>query len=234
MTRRRSRLLALAAAMVLAIQPATGRAAGCKLALVLALDISSSVNQREYRIQLQGLALAFRTPEVIEAILTPPGAAIAAIVYEWSGYNQQDVVIPWIMLDSEAVILDFAATLAAHRRPYTDLTTSLGKAIEYGAKLFDRAPPCGRRVIDISGDGENNDGVGPEYFRAQGKLDGITINGLVVQGAYPDPAIYYRDHVIQGPDAFVALARDFYDYPPVMIDKLLREIDPEMILGAAR
>ena len=234
MTRRRTRLLALAAAVALALQPGTGRAAGCKLALVLALDISSSVNQREYRIQLQGLALAFRTPEVIEAILTPPGAAIAAIVYEWSGYNQQDVVIPWIMLDSEAVILDFAATLAAHRRPYTDLTTSLGKAIEYGAKLFDRAPPCGRRVIDISGDGENNDGVGPEYFRAQGKLDGITINGLVVQGAYPDPVPYYREHVIQGPGAFVALARDFYDYPAVMIAKLLREIDQEMILGAAR
>ncbi len=234
MTRRRSRLLALAAAMVLAIQPATGRAAGCKLALVLALDISSSVNQREYNIQLQGLVRAFRTPEVIEAILTPPGVAIAAIVYEWSGYNQQDVVIPWTMLDSSAAILDFAATLAAHRRPYTDLTTSLGKAIEYGAKLFGRAPPCGRRVIDISGDGENNDGVGPEYFRAQGKLDGITINGLVVQGAYPDPVPYYRDHVIQGPGAFVALARDYDDYPPVMIGKLLREIDQEMILGEAR
>ena len=234
MTRWRPRLLALAAAVVLALQPGSGRAAGCKLALVLALDISSSVNQREYRIQLQGLARAFRTPEVIEAILTPPGAAIAAIVYEWSGYNQQDVVIPWTMLDSEAVILDFAAILAAHRRPYTDLTTSLGKAVEYGASLFARAPPCGRRVIDISGDGENNDGVGPEYFRAQGKLDGITINGLVVQGAYPDPVPYYREHVIQGPGAFVALARDFYDYPAVMIAKLLREIDQEMILGAAR
>jgi len=231
MTRRCSRLLALATAIGLALQPAAGRAAGCKLALVLALDISSSVNQREYNIQLQGLAKALRTPAVIEAILTPPGAAIAAIVYEWSGYNQQDVVIPWTMLDSEAVILDFAATLAAHRRPYADLTTSLGKAVEYGAMMFAKAPPCGRKVIDISGDGENNDGVGPEYFRAQGKLDGITINGLVVQGAFPDPAPYYRDHVIQGPGAFVALARDYSDYPPVMIGKLLREIDQEMILG---
>jgi len=234
MTRRRSRLFALAAAMVLAIQPAAGRAAGCKLALVLGLDISSSVNQREYKIQLQGLAQAFRTPEVIEAILTPPGAAVAVIIYEWSGYNQQDLVIPWTMLDSSAVILDVAATLAAHRRPYTDLTTSLGKAVEYGAMMFAKAPPCGRRVIDISGDGENNDGVGPEYFRAQGKLDGITINGLVVQGAYPDPVPYYREHVIQGPGAFVALARDYDDYPPVMIAKLLREIDLEMILGEAQ
>jgi hypothetical protein len=219
--------------MVLLTQPGPSGAAGCKLALALALDISSSVNGREYDIQLQGLARAFRTPEVIEAILTPQGSGIAAIVYEWSGYNQQDVVIPWTMLDSEAVILGFAATLAAHRRPYSDLTTSLGKAVEYGAALFGRAPPCGRNVIDISGDGENNDGVGPEYFRAQGKLDGITINGLVVQGAYPDPVPYYRDHVIQGPGAFVAMARDFDDYPSVMISKLLREIDQEMVLGEA-
>jgi hypothetical protein len=225
---------AFAICLALASQPDTARAASCKLALVLALDISSSVNEREYNIQLQGLARAFRTPEVIEAILTPPGVGIAAIVYEWSGYNQQDVVIPWTMLDSEAAILDVAATLAAHRRPYIDLTTALGKAVEYGAQLFGRSPPCGRQVIDISGDGENNDGVGPEYFRAQGKLAGITINGLVIQGAFPDPVIYYRDHVIQGSGAFVARARDFDDYPSVIIGKLLREIDQELILGAAR
>jgi hypothetical protein len=234
MCRWRVRCLALAACLAVAVLPGAGRAAGCKLALVLALDISSSVNQREYNIQLQGLAKAFRTPEVIEAILTPKGTGIAAIVYEWSGYNQQDVMIPWTMLDSEAAIFGFAATLSAHRRPYTDLTTALGKAVEYGALMFRYAPPCGRKVIDISGDGENNDGVGPGYYRAQGKLEGITINGLVVQGAFPDPAPYYREHVIQGPGAFVALARNFDDYPSVMIGKLLREIDLEMILGEGR
>lgn len=215
-------------------QAQTSQATVCKLALVLALDISSSVNEREYEVQLHGLAQAFRTPEVIEAILTPKGAGIAAIVYEWSGYNQQDIVIPWMMLDSEAVILDIAATLTEHRRPYSDLTTALGKSVEYGAQLFNRAPACVRKVIDISGDGENNDGVGPEFYRAQGKLNGITINGLVVEGAVPDPVAYYRDHVIQGQGAFVARARDFDDYPSVMIGKLLREIDQEMILGEAR
>ncbi len=97
--------------------------------------------------------------------------------------------------------------------------------------MFVRAPACARQVIDISGDGENNDGVGPDYFRAQGKLDGITINGLVVQGAFPDPAPYYRDYVIQGPGAFLALARHFDDYPSVIIGKLLREIGHELILG---
>ena len=233
MRRWRLRMLAATACLALASQPASGQPVSCKLALVLALDISSSVNEREYNIQLQGLARALRTPEVIQAILTPEGVGIAVIVYEWSGYNQQDIVIPWTILDSEAVILDLAATLSAHRRPYSDLTTAIGKAVEYGARMFQTAPTCGRKVIDISGDGENNDGVGPEYFRAQGKLDGITINGLVIQGAFPDPAPYYRNHVVQGPGAFVALARDYDDYPSVIIGKLLREIDQEMILGEA-
>lgn len=214
--------------------PHAAQAGPCKLALVLALDISSSVNQREYDIQLQGLAQAFRTPAVIEAILTPVGVGVAAIIYEWSGYNQQDIVIPWTMLDSESAILDVATTLAAHRRPYSDLTTALGKSVEYGAMMFWRAPSCARKVIDISGDGENNDGVGPEFYRAQGKLNGITINGLVVEGAVPDPVAYYQNFVIQGPGAFVARARDFDDYPSVMIGKLLREIDQEMILGDVR
>jgi hypothetical protein len=229
-----SRWVAIGTGLALLGQSQIGHATVCKLALVLAMDISSSVNQREYDIQLQGLAQAFRTPEVIDAILTPKGVGIAVIVYEWSGYNQQDIVIPWTMLDNEAVILDIAATLAAHRRPYSDLTTALGKSIEYGARMFGRAPVCGRKVIDISGDGENNDGAGPEFYRAQGKLNGITINGLVVQGAVPDPVAYYRDHVIQEPGSFVAMARDFDDYPSVMIGKLLREVDQEMILGEFR
>lgn len=222
--------LAFGAALGGAAGPA--RAAGCKLALALALDISSSVNRREYDLQRLGLVHAFRTPSVIDAILTPRGFGIAAAVFEWSGYSQQDVVIPWTMLDSEARIRDFADTLAAHRRPYSDLATALGKAVEYGAHLFAMAPPCARRVLDVSGDGENNDGVGPEYFRDQGILEGITINGLVVRGADPDPLPYYRIHVVQGPGAFLAQARNYEDYPSVILDKLLREIDQQLILGA--
>jgi len=234
MARLRSPLLALAACLALTGQPDSGRAAGCKLALVLALDISSSVNAREYALQLHGLAGAFRTPEVIEAILAPQGTGIAVIVYEWSGYNQQDIVIPWTMLDSEPPIRALADRLAAHRRPYTDLSTALGKAVEYGARMFASAPPCARRVIDISGDGENNDGAGPDEYRARGLLDGLTINGLAIQGADPDPAPYYRAQVIQGPGAFLVLARDFDDYPAAIISKLLREIDQQAILGELR
>ncbi len=229
---RAGRMTALLAAAALAAAPAT--AGQCKLALALALDISSSVNGREYAIQRDGLARAFRTPEVIEAILTPEGTGVAVAVYEWSGYNQQDVVVPWTLLRTEAAVRALADRIAAHRRPYSDLTTALGKAVEYGAGLLARAPPCARQVLDVSGDGENNDGAGPSHYRAEGKLAGITINGLVITGAVPDPVAYYRDHVIQGPGAFLALARHYHDYPAVIIGKLLREIDERMVLGEAR
>jgi len=227
---RRARLLGSLAALAGAALPGPA-AAFCKLALAFALDISSSVNDAEYRLQLDGLAHALERHEVIEALLTPEGAHIAAIAYEWSGYNQQDLLTPWTRLDSPEAVRAFAGRLRAHQRIYSDFPTAIGKAVEYGARLFETAPDCGRQVIDISGDGENNDGVGPEYFRAQGLLDGITINGLVILGAYPHPGIYYREHVMQGPDAFVALARDFEDYRDVMIGKLLREINAELVVG---
>ncbi|MEM8791859.1 MAG: DUF1194 domain-containing protein [Pseudomonadota bacterium] len=221
------RALVFLAAITIA-QPA---AAFCKLALALGMDISSSVNALEYRLQLEGLAYALEREEVIEAILTPEGAHIAATAYEWSGYQQQDLVIGWTILDSPEAIRAFAQRLRNHTRPYAEFPTAVGKALEYGARLFDTAPACGRQVIDLSGDGENNVGVGPGYFREQGLLDGITINGLVILGAFPNPAIYYRTHVMQGPDAFVAIARDFEEYRFVMAGKLLREINAQTIVG---
>lgn len=227
------RIAALLAAALLAA-PAPASAMVCKLALVLGLDISSSVNAREYRLQLEGLAHALEHEKVMEAILSPEGMGIAVITYEWSGYAQQDLVTGWELLGSREAIRAYAARLRAHQRVYADFPTAIGKAVEYGARLFDTAPPCARRVIDLSGDGENNDGVGPDHFRKQGLLDGITINGLVILGAFPDPSVYYRTHVMQGPDAFVAIARDFADYREVMIGKLLREIGQELILGDAR
>lgn len=211
---------------------ATPAKAQCKLALVLGLDISSSVSAQEYDIQLEGLAEAFRTPAVVEAILTPTGAHVAAMAFEWSGRRQQAIIADWTTLDTPAAIARFADQLSAHRRSASDLGTAVGEALRFAAARFDTAPPCARRTIDLSGDGNNNDGPHPSGFRARGLFDGMTINGLVIQGAYPDPALFYRAEVIQGPDAFVALARDFSDYPGVIIGKLLREIEAELVLGA--
>ncbi|MEO0761770.1 MAG: DUF1194 domain-containing protein [Pseudomonadota bacterium] len=221
----------MAAALVL---PGQAAASSCKLALALGLDISSSVNEGEYRLQLDGLADALAHELVIEAILKPEGSHIAVVAYEWSGYAQQDLITGWTILDSAAAVHAYAARLKAHVRTYADFPTAVGKAVEYGARLFDTAPPCGRQTLDLSGDGENNDGVGPEVARAAGLLDGITINGLVILGAFPDPATYYERQVIQGPGAFIAVARDFSDYRRVMLGKLLREIDQQLVLGALR
>jgi len=226
------RLTGAALFAVLAATPA--KAGFCKLALVLALDISSSVNAREYRIQLEGVARALRVDMVQQAILSPHGAGVAVLAFEWSGVAQQALIADWTLLDSRAAIERFAERLIAHRRSADDQSTAVGEALAFAARQFARAPDCARRTIDISGDGENNVGTDPDPYRAAGLFDGITINGLVVQGAYPNPVIYYRAHVMQGPDAFVAMARHFGDYPPVIIGKLLREIGQAMILGDRR
>ncbi len=228
---RTSVTLLMPCAMLALFLSAAPAAAFCKVALALGLDISSSVNAYEYRLQQEGLASALESPQVQEAILTPKGTYIEAAAYEWSGFPQQSLILDWTRLDSPGAISLFANRLRQNWRRYSEFSTSVGKAVEFGANLLRRSPPCARKVLDLSGDGENNDGAGPEFYRKQGVLDGITINGLVILGAYPNPAIYYREYVIQGPNAFLAQAMSFEDYRDVMLGKLLREIDQEMVLG---
>lgn len=208
--------------------------APCRLALVLGLDVSSSVNAREYRIQLGGLVRAFRTAEVQRAILSPAGTSIAILAFEWSGADHQRLIVPWTRLADRTGIEAFADRLAGHRRTADDGSTAVGEALKFAARSFAAAPPCGARTGDLSGDGETNEGPHPEVYRAAGLFDGLTINGLAVQGAYPNPGLYYRRQVMQGPDAFVALARDFDDYPSVIVGKLLRELDVGLVVGHAK
>ncbi len=223
--------LRLAAAALFASLAADVAWAECKLALALALDISSSVDAREYELQMEGLAQAFESDAVIQAILTPEGAHVAVAAYEWSGYQQQDLLADWTVLDSEPAIRAFVSRLRAHRRPYAEFATAMGKGVEFGALLLRAAPQCRRSVIDVSGDGQNNDGVGPDYFVGTGLLEGITVNGLVIQGAVPDPSRYYEKYVLHGPDAFMVVAAGFEDFFTAMKEKLLRELQAEMVMG---
>ncbi|MEM1300428.1 MAG: DUF1194 domain-containing protein [Pseudomonadota bacterium] len=221
-------MLCLALAAIVAAAPAQ---AACKLALALGLDVSSSVDADEYRLQLEGLAAALTSPQIVDAILRPEGAHIVAAAYEWSGYKHQALLIDWTVLDSPAAVASFANRLSARERTQANLATALGKGVEFGARLLQRAPNCARYTIDISGDGLNNDGVGPQYFVREGLLDGTTVNGLVIRGAVPDPVSYYRKHVQHGPDAFVIVADGFSDYRQAMEEKLLREIDAQLVIG---
>jgi len=209
-----------------------GEAVACRLALALGLDISSSVNSLEYAIQKDGLAAALRSEDVRSALLGQAGEVRVA-VFEWSGYPQQDVVVDWTPILSSADIDALAARVDGHRRAYAEFATAVGKAVEYGALMLRRAGRCERRVLDLSGDGAHNEGPEAEAYATL--LGGITINALVIKGAFPDPEDYYRDHVIRGPGAFTIVARNgFEDYPDLIRGKLLREIEPPMLTGSIR
>lgn len=206
--------------------------ASCEIALALALDISSSVNAQEYEVQKGGLARALRDPAVREAVLVPPGG-VALIAYEWSGWQQQDVIADWSLIQGEADLDAFVARIDTHQREYAEFSTAIGRALLYGAELFDRLPyRCGQHVIDVSGDGVNNEGVAPGSPRVRARLAGVTVNALVIGGATPPPAPYYRNQVITGPGAFMMVARNgFDDYPELIRGKLLKELQQVLYIG---
>ncbi len=133
-------------------------------------------------------------------------------------------------------IRHFAAGLDAHKRRFGRSSTALGQGLSFGVKQFTSLPAiCDRQVIDVSGDGVNNDGGAPEALHDGGRFSGVTINGLVVAGATPNPVPYYREKVIYGTDAFMMVARKgFEDYPDLIKGKLLRELRPPLFVGEAR
>lgn len=224
---------AILTAAMTAITPVVAKAE-CAVALALALDISSSVNAQEYNIQKGGLAHALRDPSVREVILNPPGS-VALLAYEWSGWQQQDVIADWALIETPTDLDAFADQLDQHYRDYAEFSTAIGKALTFGADQFDRLPfRCARRVIDVSGDGVNNEERAPDDPRVRARLRGITVNALVISGASPPPARYYRDHVIFGPGAFMMVARNgFKDYPELIKGKLLRELQQMLFIGEA-
>ncbi|MDZ7823922.1 MAG: DUF1194 domain-containing protein [Ahrensia sp.] len=196
----------------------------CALSLVLAIDVSSSVNANEYALQMQGLANALRDDDVREAIRFSGGIQLMA--FEWSGRFQQIEVLPWIYLATDTAIFGAADRIASHERSYADLPTALGFALGHASVQLQNAPlACSRQAIDVSGDGVSNDGFEPSLAYSNFVFDGVQVNGLVIAGATPDPVKYYRDEVIYGPGAFIEVAANFDDFERAMKRKLLREIN---------
>lgn len=213
---------------------AAGPASACRLALMLALDISASVDGAEDRLQRQGLARALAAPEVADALLSG-GDPVALAVFEWSGRDQQDMILPWVMLDSPAAIAAAAARIAASRRSYAAFSTGVGAMLAYADPLFDQGPGCTAQTLDVSGDGIHNDGPDPASVYARGLLAGVTVNGLAIvvpDGASSDHgdaddaqglADWYRRDLIRGPGAFVEVADGFAGFERAMRRKLVRE-----------
>lgn len=235
MTKLGLKLAPLCCALWAVLSTSAAKAANCALALAFALDVSASVNSDEYDIQKGGLAAALRDPELVEAILIEPGSAWF-LAYEWSAALQQFIIQDWTQMRGQADIERFATALDAHDRRFGKSSTALGQSLSFGVKQFSALPAiCDRQVIDVSGDGVNNDGVAPEALRDAGRLAGVTVNGLVIAGASPNPVPYYREKVISGSDAFMMVARNgFEDYLDLIKGKLLRELRPLLFIGDAR
>lgn len=230
---RRSLILgALAAPVILR----SGRALATQpvdVELVLAVDVSRSVDAVEQELQFKGYEAAFRDPRLIEGIGGGPVGAIACTLFTWSGWNQQEVLVPWARLDGPAACLRFADALAAAPRK-THLYTSISGAMDFAATLFGQGYEGTRRVVDISGDGVNNSGRPVAEAREEALNKGIVLNGLAVMDRTPLPAglaaglppldDYYRDEVIGGPGAFLVVAEGFEAFEQAVRRKIIREI----------
>lgn len=209
----------MAVTIWLAAAPANATA----LAIVMALDVSGSVTPDSYILQRDGIARAFEDPRLARVIAAAPGG-IEALVLEWSDPDKVAITVGWTKITSENSAAAFAAAVRGTARTSHGLT-AIGSALAAAAAQFDKLPqPAARRVIDISGDGMANIGAPPAVVRDRVVQDGITINGLAILAEEAWLEDYYRDHVIGGPGAFVAAARDFRSFADAMLRKLVQEV----------
>ncbi len=202
--------------------------AECRLALALAVDVSRSVDSQDYVIQTEGLAGAFEDHAVRAAIFGPEGE-VALAIYYWSGDGYQDLVQPWVILNGPEALDAAIWKVRLTPRPEAPLATAMGDALRYGADLMAEAPDCARKVIDVAGDGRNNEGISVARTYEREDFTGITVNGLAVGEHEIDLVRYFHEELIRGPGAFVEVAPRQADYPRAIHRKLLRELQGPMI-----
>ncbi len=206
--------------------------------LVLAVDVSRSIDEEEFKLQRQGYADAFLHPAVIQAIQGGKHGRIAVAYVEWAGVEFQKLVVPWTVIkDRESGALLSEAILREQRSFYG--RTSISGAIDFSMQVLAQSPHTGiRRVIDVSGDGVNNSGRPAKAARDQAAAANVTINGLVIMndrlnlGLSPTFDIpldeFYRENVICGLGAFVISADDFSSFAYAIKNKLIREVAEQM------
>ncbi len=228
------RYLACLFALLLVVLPAAAQdKKEVDLALALAIDISGSIDPEEARLQREGYVMAFRDPAITRAILGSPNGRIAVAYFEWSDSWMQKLLIDWTLLDSEGSIAAFADKLS--NSPISIARrTSISGAIHYALGLFGRlAYDPDHKVLDISGDGSNNDGMLVTDARTEALKQRIAINGLPIVNDRPNPFgfpaeadldQYYLHCVTGGPRSFVEVARNFDDFPRAVRKKLLQEV----------
>jgi Protein of unknown function (DUF1194) len=223
--------LVAAAVLATAASPAfagPGKDLPVDLELVIAVDVSASMDKEEFALQREGYVDAVRHPDFVAAVLAGDNRRIALTYMEWSGAEQQTVVVPWRLIDSRETAEAFADELAG--RPVNgDRGTSISGALAYGTALFDaNAFDGARRVIDISGDGPNNFGPSVTAARDAAVASGVVINGLPIlirpSPIFPAMDRYYQDCVIGGPGAFVLPVRRAEEFALAIRRKLILEV----------
>jgi hypothetical protein len=235
--------MARAFRLILAVLVATGLSApvaraaeAVDLLLVLAADVSRSIDTAKFQLQRDGYAAAITDRRVLNVIRSGPNHQIAVCFVEWSGVGAQKLVIDWTIVRDDASAREFSAQIAEAPRSFSD-RTSISGGIEFAMVQFARAPyDAKRRTIDVSGDGTNNSGREVSAARDDALADGVTINGLVILSDRPlawnadhtNPPggleKYYRDNVVGGPGAFVMAAENFESFGQAIINKMIAEI----------
>ncbi len=195
--------------------------AACELALALAVDVSGSVDRDEYRIQMDGLAMALRDPVVSEALVL---ARAELMLVQWTGSTRQKTTIPWTRIDSFAALEDFSDRVAADPRLWRNYSTAVGEALTHTLAAFDQVSDCVRLLIDISGDGPSNEGIAPNTVHQALRDAGVVVNAIAIEASEPELTAYFYENVIVGEGAFVVSAGSFEDYPDRIRKKLLREV----------
>jgi Ca-activated chloride channel homolog len=200
----------------------TAPAHACETALLLSIDVSGSIDAGDYRLQAEGLAFALTDPEVAEALVR---GQVALAVVQWSGPDQQALVLPWQRMLDPGAVARFAEAAAGMPRAFKGSDTAVGEAIRFSLAQFAAVPDCTRQVIDVSGDGQENAGFTDAKARSEAVAANVMINAIAIEEAgqaFPITA-YYRGWVIT-PGGFVVSARGLQDYAETLRMKLLREL----------
>ena len=215
---------------------AVARAETVDLLLVLAADVSRSIDDGEFNLQRKGYAAAMTDPRVLRAIAGGRNHAIAITFIEWSGASDQNVVVDWTVVRDEEAAGGIAATMIAAPRSFLG-RTSISAAIDYSLeRLAAASPQAEKRIIDVSGDGTNNSGRPVTEARDQAIASGVTINGLAIINTQANPGYafhtqppgglpkYFEENVIGGPGAFLLQVENFDTFAEAITRKLVTEI----------
>ena len=196
-------------------------AQACEVALMLAVDVSGSVDPKEYRVQMDGLASALIDRSVMGALVE---GQVQLALMQWTGSGRNRVVINWKEMASEVDVITFADQVVAEPRLWRNFSTAIGEAMALSLAYFAQVPDCKRHVVDISGDGRSNEGRLPSDLWEELAEAEVTVNALAIEQSVPKLTEYFETQVITGPGAFAVTANSFEDCPEQMVRKLYREL----------